>query len=1107
MATLFAPPELLSAFSYAVDGSDPDLPKGTHVRVFAGMGASFPLTPLAVFKIRTYASQPYGWHVTDMRGNMAGGLDLSRLDTAEVTPLLGDTDTERIVRIEFVPGMAGGIKNAQLLDQQGRLVAERDAERFLFSAPVLRRFRISGSAPFVGIQTRSVRIEDIVSREAQLQGVQLLGLPIKGRHSWYFGVLDRQHGFERVVNGAPLRLNVMDRPDGPFDALTADDELARVKAMITAGTLAGGLEKLALKTVDDTSAPPWAQIEEQVMQPDADGTKQFAIVPRLSNLQMAALDPGLARFLGFADCIGDLPDLEHGLDWDALAVAGLFVIDPRFSRAGAFGFLNPWSKADPNEIVLIDMIARALASVSGDDVRREINDLISRVKAQDLLVRAMLTVTAPTPPWLAPDLPKPVIIQRRWQTAVNDITSTLYRASFAFSDAPLASMAAMSANIGGTWVTRHGVVDVGARQPSTRANPRIFGHETEPFSRVRELNAPVAWAVPAGLLSDQDLADEAGVIPYRFFASDFFGRFGDAANLSITAPPRPDPPKPVLRFHIERANVDPASKASLSPGKLRLTFAVPQSPPAPRFAAADQSRLASAVAVPSVSEMAAGAYRIQQANLSLDAQSLTVDVSTPGFYDAEFDLPGLLPQETRNLELSAIFIDTAGAKSIESTQIVKVTDMRPPEVVETGIGLFWTSAPGPSPEVELKLAWPAAPNSLHRVYATDQQGLSLSADDLAEDVTGVGPSRGRVAEVGCSKVLSGAPIPRNRFRLLTDPPVKAGADARAVLQTALPRSLETVQFLRVVPLTAEGAEAPFDSCGIVPVAVPNSRRPVMPRLEGAVDFDTGVATLEVIADGFDRPTLQRDEPGLFDGGAAGNMPPTFRIRRAVGAVIDPIYGRIVASGTLAPDLAAPVLRFVGSAIDDSKGAGLEPFVQYIYWAEVSLPPERRLPAGVIPLDPPGGVTVVDPENAADHEQMPSLPSAPRVLLRAPEIPPGPPAAAAITITRSAPDAGGNVELAIEISDPPMAHPKAVDQFRLAIWSQWPTQPITPITKAEGAPLNGEWPTFPGGALSITVDAPLSAVTPIDPSGPVELRLAFIDPLGRMSKVTTITVPS
>ena len=73
MATLFAPPELFSAFSCLSDGSDPDLAKGTHLRVFAGLGASFPLAPFAVFKVASRASEPHGLHVTDRAGTPAGG--------------------------------------------------------------------------------------------------------------------------------------------------------------------------------------------------------------------------------------------------------------------------------------------------------------------------------------------------------------------------------------------------------------------------------------------------------------------------------------------------------------------------------------------------------------------------------------------------------------------------------------------------------------------------------------------------------------------------------------------------------------------------------------------------------------------------------------------------------------------------------------------------------------------------------------------------------------------------------------------------------------------------------------------------------------------------
>ena len=49
--TLFAPPELFSAYVFAEDGSGLDIPKGPHLRIFAGPGASFPLAPFAVFKL------------------------------------------------------------------------------------------------------------------------------------------------------------------------------------------------------------------------------------------------------------------------------------------------------------------------------------------------------------------------------------------------------------------------------------------------------------------------------------------------------------------------------------------------------------------------------------------------------------------------------------------------------------------------------------------------------------------------------------------------------------------------------------------------------------------------------------------------------------------------------------------------------------------------------------------------------------------------------------------------------------------------------------------------------------------------------------------------
>src|SRR5262249_23440850 len=167
------------------------------------------------------------------------------------------------------------------------------------------------------VMTRVVNTADIVRRERSLMAERILGLPVDGVHPWYCGVQTRQDGIDRVAAGAPMRLNSMDRPNGPFDPVGPDDEVARIEALLSAAELGGGLEKLLANLVDDQTAPPWLQIEKQRMVAGGARPDQVAEVPRLGNLQMAATDPGLARFLGFADHIDDLPDLQ-GDGWNAL---------------------------------------------------------------------------------------------------------------------------------------------------------------------------------------------------------------------------------------------------------------------------------------------------------------------------------------------------------------------------------------------------------------------------------------------------------------------------------------------------------------------------------------------------------------------------------------------------------------------------------------------------------------------------------------------------------------------------------------------------------------------------------------------------------------------
>ena len=218
MPSLFAPPELFSAFAVAQDGSDPDLARGTHLRVYAGLGASFPLTPFIVYRVRSHPSEPRGLHVVDREGRPVGrGLDLSEVDLAEATLLLPDSDTERTVRVDLRPAHERALEGALLLDQRNRVIMERNGPLWLFAAPVLHKLLVRGRGAPIGIRTRAVSIEDITDDRPHEPGV-VLGLPVHGAHPWYVGVQDPEH--RRValtyalVIGIARERDVVNRDDG-----------------------------------------------------------------------------------------------------------------------------------------------------------------------------------------------------------------------------------------------------------------------------------------------------------------------------------------------------------------------------------------------------------------------------------------------------------------------------------------------------------------------------------------------------------------------------------------------------------------------------------------------------------------------------------------------------------------------------------------------------------------------------------------------------------------------------------------------------------------------------------------------------------------------------
>jgi hypothetical protein len=435
------------------------------------------------------------------------------------------------------------------------------------------------------------------------------------------------------------------------------------------------------------------------------------------------------------------------------------------------------------------------------------------------------------------------------------------------------------------------------------------------------------------------------------------------------------------------------------------------------------------------------------------------------------------PGETLRISLTARFFDTAGNTSPDWSESIEVTDGRRPEAMKTALGIVWTSRPGPAPEVELKLTWQARrPGERYRAYLADATSLNITGASRAE----IARTAGERQRAG---TLTGQAV-RGRFRLLTESPL-AEVGGRVTLDGQLPRSLQTVQLVRIVPLTDAGVEADFDSCGIVPVAVPTDRAPPPPRLTAHVPPGAMTAALIVEAVGLDLVQLHADEPGLFTEPPTAGVPPEFRLRRSSGTLSDPIYAREVRRGALSRTGDGDTISFQAK-VDDPEGGQLMPFVRYTYWAEVRMPPERRL-AGAPEAAPVGGITGVEPAQMMDSPRRFSRLSAPASVM---VFPAEPPALADGAVTVQIVETAGLVFIRLAVTATPSVHPAAIGGYQLRIWEQWGDENITAVPDAielAGAPL--EWTSSPPRPAA---GAPERAT----------LRLSLIDPLGRVGPILT-----
>jgi hypothetical protein len=504
----------------------------------------------------------------------------------------------------------------------------------------------------------------------------------------------------------------------------------------------------------------------------------------------------------------------------------------------------------------------------------------------------------------------------------------------------------------------------------------------------------------------------------------------------------------------------------------------------PPFAEASASRLGGRIVVPRLEDLPAGSLAVASIRLTFDGSARDVPIVETGFGpDVLFRLPELARGERATPVLTAQYFDTEGRPSEVASAGVPIVDTRPRRLL-LGTSLVWASAPGPGPDVEVRLRWRAAEATGYRVWLVDERGLGLAPSPAGS------PPRPRcdVAQEGCRLAPGAEP---GRFRLLTPSVLFAGPTGDVSFEMTLPRSLTTVQFLRIVPVGPGGAEPDFSASSVIPVAVPDGRRPTPPHLVGSVDPTTGVATLDIEARGLDHGLLAREQPGLFTPGSPGAAPPTYRLRRAIGRVADPLYAPLLEEEPLAPGPGGGAdAGFVARAHDGSP-TGLAPFVPYVYWAEVRLPPERSLPVGVSPA----------PRTASrGRSRRPGFaPPSAESAVGALHAPPCASVHARAEVAARAAGRCGHVKLTLEISSPPIAHRQAVDRFRLAIWAVGPQASEPLVTRpAGGGP--GVWPIVDPGTIRVRAALPAGVS-----AASLRLRVAYVDPLGRVGALRELTI--
>ncbi|WP_204078483.1 hypothetical protein [Planotetraspora phitsanulokensis] len=806
-------------------------------------------------------------------------------------------------------------------------VAVRSAAPYHVYASHLERIVVHGSGTVTGLSWLPASAVDVFER------FRTAPLPT-GPGVRYAGPADGEdRGFERAKRGAPLRFGMHESPLAASPTacvpVSAGEESDRVAALT--GELAKSLDRL----INDTSALQRLLTASMTVRDEngtALGDSQRYI---LMDLLQGAVDPGIARWMGFLDVDKDVPPKGVVV---AYVVDGLFAPDWKSVTSERLDqTLPPGTVVEDGAKAVMEMARRA------PDLANYAAQVARMGRGPFLQLRIVLAATAGVPldAPAAPVMAAPASgdwLPAQAPTAVRELTVSMDRL------VPAAALgSAIAQPSGGTPVAR---------------NPE------EPKGRRLLLTARLddaAVRATSGVLADRLIDERDG--SWQVAQADWFGRWSAWARNTFAAAARPRPPRPVFTLTTRPPVVPTPVPAGPLAGVVRVE-----------------------VSVPPVTGLPAGGRLLRHLKLTVTSGGVPVQtihpLTTPGAPPETLVIeapgPALAPTASGTVTVTAVWTDSAGADS-DTSEPKRATlhDPRPPEPVVIAPTLTYTARPDATGRARATLRWtPGAGQAAYRVFFADETTLRAKLKEIASGVIAEGdagraPTSGQAASLlAALDAASDAPargavweanrhlLPRRWWLQLTAEPLPRPASGPAVFTHDVSGSLSVLVLYRVVAVSAASVESDFPTCPLLPRAVPNLLVPPVPTLDvlPVVD-DSGnlLARLTVTVPAGPTPAVR------------------YRLRRAT-ATTDPVFMPVVAEGTIPPRPAgdpAPQVFTILDAGGSPSGTRttLSAWLRYNWRVEVQgAPAPGGGPAGewstpspaasttVMPPDPPAAVT-------------------------------------------------------------------------------------------------------------------------------------------------------